>query len=195
MTPDKNFDLDFIFKYLNSRTDIDGGWGLPTDALGSNVKSEEIYFGTQAHFNLFNSFLDQKLGVALNDISREYNAYNSSYDGQILKFDWQSLLHLHKTNDLTLGVERKDEYAKTESMQEKEVGTTSVYLQDQISLFDAWFSTLGVRVDDNSRFGTEATYRFTTAYLIKQIDMKLKGSYGTGFKAPSLIQLDRKSVV
>lgn len=189
ITPVNNFELDLSLKYIKSKTEIDGGWGTVVDAYDSHQKSEELYAGVQARFNLFNSFLEQKIGATASDISREYNAYNSTYDGQTTKIDWQSILHLHATNDLTVGVERKDEQAKTDSMQEKDAGTTSYYLQDQISLFDAWFTTLGVRIDDHSQFGTKATYRLTTAYLMKTTDTTIKGSYGTGYKAPSLIQL------
>jgi len=192
ITPIQNFYMDFIFKYLNSKTDIDSvSWstGQPTDDLVSNAKSEEYYFSSQANLTLFNSFWNQKLGVSLSDINREYNAYNSSYDGQNIKIDWQHILHLHSTNDLTLGAERKEESAKTDSMQEKPAKTTSLYLQDQIKLFDSWFTTIGTRLDDHNQFGTEATYRFTTAYLLKQSNTKIRASYGTGFKAPSLIQL------
>ena len=189
ITPVANIELDLSLKYIKSKTDIDGGWGTVIDALNSNQKSEELYARLQAKFNLFNSFLEQKVGASASDISREYNAYNSTYDGQTTKFDWQSILHLHATNDLTVGLERKDEQAKTDSMQKKNAGTTSYYLQDQISLFDTWFTTLGTRIDDHSKFGTKATYRFTTAYLVKATDTKVKGSYGSGFKAPSLIQL------
>jgi len=52
--------------------------------------------------------------------------------------------------------------------------------------------TGAVRADDNSRFGTFVTYRFTAAYVAEPMrgaDLKLRGSYGTGAKAPSLFQL------
>jgi vitamin B12 transporter len=45
------------------------------------------------------------------------------------------------------------------------------------------------RYDDNDRFGGKATWRIAPAYLIPNIGTKLKASYGTGFKAPSLTQL------
>ncbi|WP_078788588.1 TonB-dependent receptor domain-containing protein [Trichlorobacter thiogenes] len=146
-------------------------------------------------------------GVSFSDISwRDDNDLDntnleilrSSFHGQSVKLDWQHTLKLHKTTTLVLGIETSEDNAKTDSysslwgtnnFDEKFARTTGVYLQDQLNLFDAWFSTFGVRVDDHSKFGTEATYRFTTAYLIKQTDTRLKGSYGTGFKAPSLYQL------
>lgn len=47
---------------------------------------------------------------------------------------------------------------------------------------------LGVRFDDHNRFGTETTYRIAPAVLLKS-GTKIKATYGTGFKAPSLYQL------
>ncbi|MDH7499198.1 MAG: TonB-dependent receptor, partial [candidate division NC10 bacterium] len=40
-----------------------------------------------------------------------------------------------------------------------------------------------------SRFGTEVTWRVAPALLIPASQTKFKGSYGTGFKAPTLYQL------
>ena len=189
LTPHEDVNLDLIFKYSKSKTELDGFGTIPTDDLTSYSRSEEVYAGGQLWLNLLNSRLEQKLGASLSDINRSYNAYNSRFSGQLAKFDAQSLFHLHETNDLTVGAEYKDETVRTNLMSEKQAGTTGIYVQDQINLFDAWFSTLGVRVDDHEQFGTKATYRLTTAYLFKQTDTKLKGSYGTGFKAPSLTQL------
>jgi vitamin B12 transporter len=47
------------------------------------------------------------------------------------------------------------------------------------------------RYDDNDDFGTHATYRVSGAYLIDVSDgeLKLKGTYGTGFRAPSLYEI------
>ena len=46
-----------------------------------------------------------------------------------------------------------------------------------------------VRHDDNDAFGGHDTYRIAPAVLLPGIETKLKASYGTGFKAPSLDQL------
>ena len=110
-------------------------------------------------------------------------------------------LYLHKTNTLTLGVETEKEKGEsdyysesawgpyTSTFEKKTARTTGYYLQDQVKLWDSWFTTLGIRLDDHSRFGSETTYRIASAYLIRQTGTKFKGTYGTGFKAPSLYQL------
>jgi len=192
IAPLSNLDVDVALRYSRSRADLDGFSSappyLPSDALGYYIKTDQLHLRTEGNLSLFNNFWDQKLGLSFNDSKRDYSdGYH--YNGQSLKFDWQHVLHLHQTNDFTVGAERKDEYARTDGMNEKSAATTSVYLQDQIKLFDSWFTTLGVRVDDHDRFGTEATYRFTTAYLFKQTGTKIRGSYGTGFRSPSLYEL------
>ena len=47
---------------------------------------------------------------------------------------------------------------------------------------------LGVRFDRHNRFGTEVTYRLAPAVVL-ETGTRIKATYGTGFKAPSLYQL------
>jgi vitamin B12 transporter len=65
------------------------------------------------------------------------------------------------------------------------------YLEYQGGFNDRLFITSGARYDDNDDFGTHATYRVSGAYLIAMSDgeLKLKGTYGTGFRAPSLYEI------
>ena len=58
---------------------------------------------------------------------------------------------------------------------------------------DSLFLTAGARYDDDSQFGGHTTWRATGAYLIPLFDgiepAKLRASYGTGFRSPSLFEL------
>lgn len=211
VTPAENFDADFILRYINAKADIDNFGGVGGDDPNNKEDLEQLFFRTQARLSLFNDLWEQELGFFLTDLDRDYrngtdadhpsDLDRSSYDGKILKFDWQHNLYLHETNTLTLGIENEEEKGKskyysesawgpyTSRFKEKTARTTGYYLQDQIKLWDSWFTTLGVRMDDHSRFGSETTYRITSAYLIQQTGTKLKGSLGTGFKAPTLYQL------
>ena len=53
------------------------------------------------------------------------------------------------------------------------------------------FITAGIRYDDNDDFGTETTWRTSGAYLIPMSggELKLRATYGTGFRAPSLYEV------
>ena len=211
VTPAENLDTDFILRYINAKADIDNSGGVGGDDPNNKADSEQLFLRTQARLSLFNDLWEQKLGFSLTDLDRDYrndtdadhpsDLDRSSYDGKILKFDWQHNLYLHETNTLTLGVENEEEKGKSKyysesawgpyssNFKEKTARTTGYYLQDQVKLWDSWFTTLGVRLDDHSKFGSETTYRITSAYLVRQTGTKLKGTYGTGFKAPSLYQL------
>ena len=211
ITPTPNSEIDLILKYGTSRNEIDNGGGVGKDDPNHIMRSSELFTRGQGSLSLFNNLWEQKMGVSYSDISwhddndpdaaHPVDRLRSSFQGQTVKFDWQHILNLHKTTTLTMGLETKEEQGSSDyhsvssfgpydSIWSKQTArTNSVYLQDQINIQDRWFSTIGVRLDDHDRFGSKATYRFTSAYLIKQSATKLKGSYGTGFKAPSLFQL------
>ena len=61
----------------------------------------------------------------------------------------------------------------------------------QGGIADRFFLTAGVRHDDNDDFGNHTTWRFSGAWLIPVGDgeIKLRGTYGTGFRAPSLFEI------
>ena len=65
------------------------------------------------------------------------------------------------------------------------------YLEYQGGFGGRVFVTAGARYDDNEDFGTYTTYRVSGAYLIplNAGELKLKGTYGTGFRAPSLYEI------
>jgi len=211
ITPSRKLDVDCIIRYLDTKADMDNGGGTGQDDPNSVVRSEQLFVRGQGRLSLFDDFWEQKMGISFSNLEREFrndtdtshptDMDRSNYHGDSLAFDWQHILRLHKTNTVTLGVETREDKAHSDYYSESSYGSyssvfpkesdriTGYYLQDRISLWDSLFTTLGVRLDDHSRFGTEVTYRFTSSYLIKQSSTRLKGSYGTGFKAPSLYQL------
>lgn len=71
------------------------------------------------------------------------------------------------------------------------IDTDSLFGELVVTPSEALTLTGAIRSDDNSRFGTFDTYRFTAAYLLDGADrqIKLRASWGTGAKAPGLYQL------
>jgi len=209
--PMDNLGIDFILRYMDAKTELDNFAGVGGDDPNYVQKSNQFLFKTQVGLSLFDQVWSQKLGLALNDHNRDIKNKKDSqhpfdyekgrYDGQLLKFDWQHHLQLHKTNALTFGLEYEREEGKSKYYWEslwgpgqsifpkKTANIKGYYIQDEIKLWDRLFATLGIRIDDHSRFGSETTYRVAPAYLIKETDTKIKGTFGTGFKAPTLYQL------
>jgi vitamin B12 transporter len=211
LTPASNLNIDVIYRRVDAKADMDNSGGAGGDDPNYTSDTTQNYLRTQAKFSLFSSIWEQKIGFSFTDQERDYrndtdaahpyDSLVSNYNGRTYKVDWQNDFKIHKTNILTMGIESEEETAESNyhsesaygpydsAFAEKDARTTGYYLQDQIKLFGAWFTTLGVRVDDHSRFGTEATYRIASAYVIDSTGTKFKASLGTGFKAPSLYQL------
>jgi vitamin B12 transporter len=123
------------------------------------------------------------------------------YKAQRSKFDWQNTLTFIKNNTVTFGVETSNEEARTSSHSTSDWGpsdsvfpdtsirTTGIYFQDHLNISNSFFTSIGIRYDRNEKFGGTTTFRITPAYFIDATSTKIKMSYGTGFKAPSLFYL------
>jgi vitamin B12 transporter len=63
------------------------------------------------------------------------------------------------------------------------------YGQLLVEPIDGLQLTGGGRIDEHDQFGEFNTYRLTAAYNVPGTETILRGSYGTGFRAPSLYEL------
>ncbi|HYE36115.1 TonB-dependent receptor plug domain-containing protein [Methylocaldum sp.] len=211
-----NLDFDWNLRFNKGTADLDncGGFsefGTLCDDPNSRSNTEQLFTRGQGRLRLFDNLWEQKLGIAYSltdrrninkvDATHPTEWETASFTGEKIKVDWQNNLYLHETNTLTLGIQNEEDriHADDEGnslfgpfssvIQAKTANTTGYYGQDQINLFNRSFTTLGVRFDDHNRFGGEVTWRATQAFVIEEIGTRIKGSYGTGFKAPTLYQL------
>ncbi|WP_166424073.1 TonB-dependent receptor [Paraglaciecola sp. 20A4] len=65
------------------------------------------------------------------------------------------------------------------------------YVEYQSEVISNFFVTAGIRHDDNEDFGEHTSYRLSSAYIwdLDENELKLRGAYGTGFRAPSLYEI------
>jgi vitamin B12 transporter len=135
------------------------------------------------------------------DEQHPFDADRSLYKSSLIKLDWQNNLFLHKSNTLTFGAEYQQEQGESSYHSEsvwgpstsffplKKAHNTGIYIQDQMRLAGVFFMTAGMRLDTHSQSGLSTTYRIAPAFFIQQTNTKLKATFGTGFKSPSLYQL------
>lgn len=71
----------------------------------------------------------------------------------------------------------------------KDVYVTSNYFDFQSRITNNIYATFGSRFDEHSIAGNEDSHRATLAYLFGDKSTKLKSSYGTGFRFPSLFEM------
>lgn len=122
--------------------------------------------------------------------------------GQRQKFDWRGVVDVAKGQTLVLGLEKQADSLRTDSTgtidpffnfiqstTDAHTGNKAGYVELQSNFSDRVFLVSNVRYDDNESFGGHTTYRIAPAYIIPMTNTKLKGSYGTGFKPPTLYNL------
>ena len=73
-------------------------------------------------------------------------------------------------------------------MDYKDAYVTSKYFDFQKRFSSNIFATFGSRFDEHSLAGNEDSHRLTLAYLFDDKLTKIKSSYGTGFRYPSLYE-------
>ncbi|MGH7323775.1 MAG: TonB-dependent receptor plug domain-containing protein [Candidatus Rokuibacteriota bacterium] len=104
--------------------------------------------------------------------------------------------HAGKWNTLTLGGEYRTEsgdidstFAGSTTVLDEHLNTVSGFIQDELRLFDRLILSGGVRLDDHSRFGSVTTGRASAVFLIRETGTKLRGTWGEGFRAPTINDL------
>ncbi|MCK9274485.1 MAG: TonB-dependent receptor [Syntrophales bacterium] len=186
-------DFDFTGRLQEGRTHLDQGGGPFQDAFDYSVDERKLLGRAQARILAFDGLWEQTLAYGLVDHARDYKddpwAGDYRFDGRKEELSWLHNLYLQKNNTATLGFEYEREELTDLGALNAAADTRSVFLQDQLKLGGISFTTVGLRYDDHENFGGKTTYRLTQAFLIKEWDVKLKGSLGTGFRAPSLNEL------
>jgi vitamin B12 transporter len=153
-----------------------------------------IYFAKALH-NV-NEKWDHALKFSINETSLDYKDpdtswNNSEIDTRIENVDWQHNFYLSdEANILTAGIEYEKQLGENKGFFNESIDNRAFYLQDQANLVSRKLSLVaGIRLDDHSKFGKETTYRFAGSYRFSESLTRIKGSWGTGFKAPTLNNL------
>lgn len=210
--PSDTIDAGLVAHLFNDTIGLDTAGGPGGDDPNYEQASRQFFLRPEIAWNLLGDAWRQRLGISLADIKRDYrndtddahpdDSERGTYKGKSTKFDWQSDILAHETNTVTFGAEYERETMSsfyesqsawgpyTSTFEEKSARTVSFYAQDSLRLFSgAWCTTLGGRLDDHDRFGSKTTFRATTSFLFPRTSTRVKGSFGTAFKAPTLFQL------
>ena len=122
------------------------------------------------------------------------------YKGENYQIDWQHTIKAAKFDSIVTGFDyqresgsyyRYSEYlggSSETNFSEKTTNTKGYYLQNLINIDEVFNFNTGIRLDDHSHFGLHETYKVDTSYLFKT-GTKIKGGWGTAFKAPTIYQL------
>jgi len=202
--------LKLTYKYVNLNSELDQD-GINGDDINFKFKTEEQMFNSNLYANSFDGKWEKIVNISYVkkythttdeiDVIHPFNYMNSYSNFSRFKFDWQNNFRIFNNNLITLGFETETEKAYLDFSSETDWGkfesnfpkssskNFGVYLQDQINLFNSIFASIGFRFDKHEKYGGITTFRIAPAYFFSETNSKLKFTYGTGFKSPSLFYL------
>lgn len=208
--------LDLNFRFLQGKSNFDGGFGGGFDILGAYSRSQQYVYSaayqqpitkwwtqvltlSRQNENLRSSpgtsARDLVTAFVFNPLDPQFNP-ESQINTVANRIEWQHNFQLGKPLLLTAGYQYREQQGENFNLT---TGVTDVnnhiisshagFAQGQLNLWDRVFATAGVRQDDYNVFGNATTYRATAGYLHQETGTKLRGSYATGFRAPTINQL------
>lgn len=204
--------LDLNFRLLQGRVNLDSGSSPGFDVLGSFNNSQQFVYSASykqpitAWWNQDltlsrqTEVLDFEPGTTRRNVSTGAVSRPTSNPSRINtlanRIEWQHNFQVSKPLLLSGGYQFRDQQGENFDMR---TGATAInnrmvtshagFAQVQLNLWDRVFGTAGVRQDEYNVFGSATTYRTTGGYLHQETGTKIRSSYATGFRAPTINQL------
>ena len=195
----ENFRLNYVGRYTESELRFTGdefppptfSKGVPRAQQGTQdlkqffTRAEAVWTGFEGRFTNY-------FGVNYTDNRGENQPFTgapiSVNAGRRTKVDWRGVTLLMPGQTLVTGAEHDIETMGTTAIK-ADNSNSGVYAELQSEFTQRFFVVSNIRHDVNERFGEATTYRIAPVLLLPVTETKLKASYGTGFKAPTLSQL------
>ena len=203
--------LEGVARFTDSTTEIDNGGGAGQDDSDREIDSEQQFWRVKLDSELIKDRWNVEVGYAVAD--QEFSDTNdpdflnrdeflrSNFEGETTKIDINSKIVAHDSVTVLLGAERTEEEASSffqsdgvfgpfeTTFNPTSVDSDAYYGDITVSAGEVFSVSGGVRVDDHDTFDTETTFRVNPLLNFANIGTRVRGGYGTGFKAPSLFQL------
>lgn len=208
---ESGLEADLMVRAVSAQTDLDNFGGPGGDDPNSTQRYGALVLRGQARALFAGGRWEQKLGLSYVRSERDhdnpvdglhpFDAEKGTYKSDRAVIDWQHNVFLAPSHTLTFGVDISREQGESQYTSWSAYGPydspfprrtadqAGIYVQDQLKIADRFFATVGARLDRHSRAGTALTYRLAPAYFVEATQTRLKATFGTGFKSPSLYQL------
>jgi vitamin B12 transporter len=194
----ENFGVNLVARYTDATLRFTGDEFPPPFFVGvpaaaqSTQTTHQFFTRGEAVWSLLDGRFKNYFGVNYTD---HWN-WNKSPDpatptvnqGFRTKYDWRGVLSVMPGHTVVMGLEQETERLRTDTLTAQN-GNKAGYIELQSEFEKRFFFVANVRNDNNDSFGGHTTFRLAPAVLVPTTETKLKASYGTGFKAPTLNQL------
>ena len=204
--------LDFNFRLLQGKINIDNGFSPGFDTLGAFTNSQQFVYSA-AYTQPITTWWNQVLTVSRQTEDSESSSgttqrnlqtgvisapflFRSQINTLANRVEWQHNFQIGKPLLLSAGYQFREQQGENRDLltnnldiPTKIVSSNAGFAQAQLNLWDRVFATAGVRQDQYNVFGGATTYRTTAGYLHQETGTKVRSSYATGFRAPTVNQL------
>ncbi|WP_257170340.1 TonB-dependent receptor domain-containing protein [Bradyrhizobium sp. SRS-191] len=186
--------LNSVVRYTEASLLFTGDSGTPSfpNAAQSHHTDRQLATREEAVWSLLGGRLRNYFGVNyVNNWSYDLAADNPAATiatGERIKYDWRAVTELATRNHLVVGLEHQAERLKTTGLLAENGNKTGVVALET-EFAERWFMVASLRDDLDDRFGSHGTYRIAPAVILPVTETRLKASYGSAFKVPTLSQL------
>lgn len=177
-----------------SHNDYDGCYKPVTNDPTDRCRSDYDQLSYRLGALLDGQNLQQSLYVQRSDIKKRdlvMGISTGDTNGHEEKAQYQGIWKIEAAGDVVYGTDFEKQRYSTPYDERESRNQLGYYLEWQGHLDNRFFYTAGARHDRNDDFGEHTSYRASAAYLFDLSNgdvLKLKSSYGTGFRAPSLYE-------
>lgn len=203
-----NTQFNWFGRYIDTKLNYDQ---TGQEDPNANGYTSQFYTRGEIEGSYFNGRWKPVIGVNYSTITRHDLDYaspqvpfpfniDSLFNGRRLQGDFKNLVTVTDEVEVIAGLDYDRQWAYSNTLSSIAPGSlaaqawgtmsqTGLYGQLRLNPFTGFNLNVGGRVDLNDTFGTVGTWRAGASYLWAPTDTKVKASYGTAFKAPSLFEL------
>ena len=207
LMPSDKLGVELNLRYFEDISELDSySWGVGmVDDLNYVQDGKHYLISAKGMFSILDSYEQtltlSSIGDNLKFEDPDTSSNRTSIDTTMQTADWQHNLYISDTT-WTGGIEYRKEAGEIKDNFNKEVDNKAFYLNGKIKIpltsilspqgrgeGEGLVFNAGLRNDEHKTAGIKTTYRIGGLYDFKPYGLKLKGNYGTGFRAPTLNEL------
>ncbi|GAB5450374.1 MAG: TonB-dependent receptor [Halioglobus sp.] len=188
--------LSLVARDVEGDNDYDECFTVDTFLLSNDCRDEFEQQSWRVAANYQRGRFAHEIFYSDNDTSRDNfteNRFAFGAGGDLQRSGYLGSFEGGEALKLVYGVDLLSESSDGASGEDRD--QQGYYLEYQGGFNDSVYFTAGARYDDNDDFGSHTSFRVSGAYLVPlgAGEMKVRASYGTGFRPPSLFEIDTNS--
>ena len=189
--------LNYVARYIDAKLRFTGDNFNIFPAVPAAIQSEQVvhkfFTRGEAVLDPFDGRFVSYFGINWND---NWNFFFDPFGfagpvtktrGDRIRYDYRGDLKLAPNATVIFGASDETESFRQGALN-KSANLKGAFVELQADYQKTFFLVANGRIDDDEFFGSHPTYRIAPGVIVPWTDTKFKASYGTGFKAPTLVQ-------